>query len=386
MAPLSTAFIVPDLRGGGAQSVMLSLASAIDRARFEPSLVVLGETKTFQERIPGTVPLIIGGHARLRNSIPWLVRHLRHAKPDIVISVMGYLNLTLLALRPLLPRKTRIVVREANVLDATANELPYPLNGRYLYRRLYPCAAAVVAPSDAIAEQLRKTIPAARTPITVIPNPVDTQRLRSAATSPKRMEGKGLRLVSAGRLTHQKGYDRLIEIALQLPVDAKTDIFGNGPDADDLKQRISSHGLIQRVVIHDFTTELAAWMAGADAFVLPSRWEGLPNVVLESLAVGTPVIASDQAAVTQLATEAEPGAVTVATMDQSFVDAIGRIVPAPISPPVLRPSLLPARYQLAEVGAAWDELLADITQIDNPTPNPNPAPVSNVDSALTTKH
>ena len=384
--PLKTLFILPDLRGGGAQSVMLSLSAAVDRERFEPSLVVLGETKTFQDRIPASVPLTTGNHSRLRNSIPWLVRHVRRTKPDIIVSVMGYLNLTLLALKPLLPKKVRIIVREANVLDATTNELPAMLNGQYLYRRLYRRASAIVSPSDTIAAELRKALRRHDASITVIANPVDTSRIRRAAEQPRRAAGDGLRFVSAGRLTRQKGYDRLIELAPRLPENARIDIFGNGPDAGDLNQRILSLGLEQRVVIHDFTDKLAAWMAGADAFVLPSRWEGLPNVVLESLALGTPVIASDQAAVSTLSAEVEPGALSIAPVDRHFLDAMCRTATITSSAILPRASLLPDRYQITSVATAWNELLAGVGEIGAEKPRTSPAPGANVDGALTTKH
>ena len=68
--PVKTTFILPDLRGGGAQSVMLSLAGAIDQARFEPTLAVLGETTTFRDRVPDGIPLVSCGHERLRQINP----------------------------------------------------------------------------------------------------------------------------------------------------------------------------------------------------------------------------------------------------------------------------------------------------------------------------
>ena len=300
---------------------------------------------------------------------------------------MGYLNLTLTRAEPAdTAKNTHIIVREANVLDATTNELPAMLNGKLsLPTDFIPGQSAIVSPSEAIAAELRSAIPTNEALITVIPNPVDTVRLRGAAGSPRRVEGEGLRLVSAGRLTHQKGYDRLIELAPALPDGTRIDIFGNGPDCDSLNQRISSLGLSQRIVLHDFTDEIAAWMAGADAFVLPSRWEGLPNVVLESLALGTPVIASDQAAVSTLAAETESGAVVVAPVDRQFGEAISGLAANPNPLPLPRPSLLPERYQLAHVGAAWNELLAGVRSADIATPNAGRTVDPNVNGALTTK-
>ncbi len=286
-AAANIVFLLPDLGGGGAQQVMLTLARHLNRARFTPRLLVLGTNDIFAGNVPGDLPVERANASRLRNGLPWLVKRLRALRPDIVVSTLAYTNLALLAIGPLLPGNVRIIVREANTPDATLASLPAYVSGKWLYRWLYPRAARVLAQTDSIAKTLAAIAPGIRGKLSIMQNPVDVARLRQRAEMPRRAQGPGLRLIGAGRLTHQKGFDRLIEIAARLSHESRITIFGEGPDRGALSARIHALGLASRIELAGFTPDLPAHLAGADALVMPSRWEGLPNVALESLAVGT---------------------------------------------------------------------------------------------------
>jgi glycosyltransferase involved in cell wall biosynthesis len=353
--PIPIAFVLPDLGGGGAQRVMLSIAASLDPARFAPRLLVIGGS----DRLLGDVPaglVLENRHARrLRDGLPWLVGRLRQLRPAAAVSVMGYLNLALLGLKPILPQRTRLIVREANTAAATRQALPPALPSRLVYR-LYRCADHIVCPTRPIADEIACLVPRASEKIRVVRNPVNVERLRAQAAPPKRHPGPGLRLVSAGRLTHQKGYDRLLPLMATMPTDCHLTIFGDGLDRQSLEAQAAALNLGNSVRFGGFSSEVAAWLAGADAFVLPSRWEGLPNVVLESLAVGTPAVVSDEAAISELASETVPGAVTIRPVDHAFARAILSLAPAlPSHAP--RPSLLPAAYLCETVVHEWTRLL-----------------------------
>lgn len=359
--PTPIAFVLPDLGGGGAQGVMLQIAGGLDPSRFSVRLLVVGGSQTFAGKIPDQIAVEQGGAKRLRDGLPWLLRRLRAAKPCIAVSVMGYLNLALLGARRLLP-DTRLVVREANVLSATTAALPRWLPAAWLYGRLYPHAAAIVSPTRPIADEITDAAPAARERLHVIPNPVDVETLRTRAARPLRACGTGVRLVSAGRLTRQKGYDRLVALMPRLSAQTTLTIYGEGPDRASLQAQIDRLGLETRVALAGFTDRLPEAIAGADAFVLPSRWEGLPNVVLESLALGTPVIASDEAAVAEVAAQAPPGAVTIAHVADGFAAAMAAVPsrPHPVGGP--RPELLPPAYRRDAVIDRWQSLLTRLAR------------------------
>ena len=105
-----------------------------------------------------------------------------------------------------------------------------------------------------------------------------------------------------------------------------------------------------------FERNAAAWMAGADALLLPSRWEGLPNVALEALAVGTQVVASAEAgAIGEIAAQASPGAVRCVETDAAFRAAMQAVAADPVS--AVRASLLPATFRLEAVAPRFARLL-----------------------------
>ncbi|MGQ0671750.1 MAG: glycosyltransferase [Hyphomicrobium sp.] len=362
--PLPITFVLPDLGGGGAQKVMLTIAGGLDRTRFAPRVLVVGGSQAFAEHLPAGVPAEIGRAPRLRDGLPWLLRRLRAEPPSAVVSVMGYLNLSLLAVRRLLPSGTRLVIREANAVQATAESLPSWLPGQFLYRRLYPRADFIVSPTAEISDALGALAPRTDGRRVVIVNPVDVAGLRQRAEAPRREPGEGVRLVAVGRLTRQKGYDRLLPLLATLPPTARLTIFGKGEDQDMLTAQADSLGLGDRVRLAGFTHEVPRWIAGADALVLPSRWEGLPNVVLEALALGTPAVVSDQASAAGIAAEASVGAVTIRSVDAAFASALAGVSVLPGidgSSPALRPSLLPTGYWVESVVARWNSLLTGLT-------------------------
>lgn len=359
MTSVSTTFILPDLAGGGAQRVMLSISGAIDTSKITPSIIVIGNDNTLIDDVPSHNQIINGRAKRLRDGLPWLIRQIRQSKPDVIVSVMGYLNLTLLSAKLLLPKNTRIIVREANVLSSTMSALPNWLPARRLYRSLYPRAHAIVSPTKSIAQEIGDAAPRARNLLHVISNPVNIERLRRRAASPKRTVGNGLRLVCAGRLTHQKGFDRLIKLVPDFPEKTHITIFGDGPDELALRSLLTGNNLKTRVDIRGFTHDLPAWIAGADAFLLPSRWEGLPNVVLESLALGTPAIVSNEAVIDDLAASTPRHALSIVPVNEKFTGAIAALKPKE-NLNGLSPSLLPQAYTSQSVAKQWQQLISSV--------------------------
>ena len=352
--------MLPDLGGGGAQRVMLNLARALDPARFLLRIVAIGPADDLVADLPPRAQVERLNASRLRSSLPRLVSVLRRAKPDVVVCTLGYINLALLALRPLIGGNVRIIVREANVVSATLRAMPGFLPSRRLYAWLYPRAAAIIAQTEDIAAEIAALAPDAKSCVEILPNPVDEMALRSRAAVPVRRPGDGLRLVAAGRLTHQKGFDRLIALMREMAPSTELTIYGEGPDRASLEQQIARLGLSGRVSLPGFSSSLSAAIAGADLFVLPSRWEGVPNVVLEALALGTPVVASDEARIYDVAREAPSAAVTIASVGAAFVAAIGAHRPNPAASP--RPSFLPERYRIATVTARFAALLIRVAR------------------------
>lgn len=375
--PRTVAFVLPSLAGGGAERVMLELAAGLDRAAWAPTLVLLHASGPLATRLPDALPVVDLARPRLRAALPGLVRTLRRLRPAITVSSLGYVNLALAGMRRLLPG--RLVLREANLPSLSLPATGWPLLFRTGYRRLYPAADRVIATSDRMRQELAGFgVPAGR--LVVLPNPVPEARLRAEAEPIRRAAweppsgdpasgdpasedpaSEGPRFVAAGRLHRQKGFDRLIDWlaeadAVRGTAAGSLHIFGDGADHAALAGRIAARGLAGRVVLAGFDTRLAAWLAGADAVLLPSRWEGMPNTALDALACGTPVIATpDSGGIAEVAAAAPPGAVTIATAGPAFIAALAAVPARPAGG--LRPSLLPPTYAAPAVTARFEALL-----------------------------
>ena len=180
---------------------------------------------------------------------------------------------------------------------------------------------------------------------------------RADTDTPRREPGSGRRFVAAGRLTRQKGFDRLIALFAESDRQDQLTVFGDGPDRAALERAVDNLDLTSRVRLAGFDAAPWSWYAGADAVLVPSRWEGLPNVALEALASGAPVIATPESGgIAEVAAAATNGAVTVAPWGRDFADAMAALMPTRVES--LRPSLLPARYELASVANQFESLLA----------------------------
>ena len=336
------ALVLPSFAGGGAERVGLSLIAGVTREA--AAVTVLDGRGPLRPLGPKGVQVHDLGRPRLRQAWPRLLRWLRTSRPAVVLSTFGHVNLALLAMRPLLPRGTRLVIREANTpsLSLKRGRAPAPALMRLGYRLLYPTADLVLCQHRAMAKEMTTHFGVAAERVAVLPNPVDSARLR--ALVPEREPGPGRRFVAAGSLTHQKGFDRLIDVFATVGADDRLWLFGDGPDRAALEDRARACGAADRIRFAGFQSVPWPFFAGADAMLVPSRWEGLPNVALEALACGTKVIATPESGgIAEVAAAAPAGAVTVAAWGDDFRDALTKVIPSPVDAP--RPSLLPGHYE-----------------------------------------
>ncbi|MBP2232988.1 glycosyltransferase involved in cell wall biosynthesis [Azospirillum agricola] len=183
-------------------------------------------------------------------------------------------------------------------------------------RTVWRQAAAVTANSAGLADLAKGFMPGLDIP--VIPNGVDSTlfhpavpvRAVAGGAAATRSSDGPVRLLAVGRLVAQKGIDVLID-ALARPGlgNVALDVVGDGEWRDALERQAAGHGLAGRVRIHGWLSRaaLAEVYRKADVFVLPSRDEGMPNVVLEAMASGLPVVASAVAGACDLVVEGETG-------------------------------------------------------------------------------
>lgn len=361
MAPRRIAFVIPSFAGGGAERVMLALAGALDRARYSPEIVVLDGVGPWRDLVPAGLPVTDLEARRIRHALRPLVRKLRKSRPAIAMSTIGALNLALLAARPLLPKGLRIVVREANTPHHHAKGTLGRALYRWAYPRLYRKAASVIVPAAYLKRELVEDFGVPAASIALLHNPVDEEGLRAAAVPAARVPGAGPRFVAVGRLTEQKGFDRLIAYMAEADGAAHLTILGDGPRRGALEAECDARGLRNRISLPGFAADAPRHIAGADALLLPSRWEGLPNVALEALALGTRVIATpDSGGIREIAHLAAPGSIVIAAAGAEFAAAANAIRAAPPAQP--RPSLLPDTFRAETIASRFMALMASVLE------------------------
>ncbi len=291
----SIMFVLPNL-GGGAARVIVTLLQHLDRERFRLHLVVIDTFYGWYLReVPSDVTVHVLGKRRASRAVFKMLATIWRVRPAIVVSTQGYINFMLLVTRPFFPRcklVVREVVGERYLGDNRYRDLFY----RW-YLRLVRRADRIVTQSDPVAREMRERVQARPGQVVRIHNPVDTERLaRERCQEPSPYRGPGPHVLGVGRLTYQKGFDLLLDAFAGARAHARAGtltILGVGEDREALEAQAARLGIADVVHLAGFQEHPYAYFAHADVFVLSSRYEGLPNVLLEALASGCPAIAFD---------------------------------------------------------------------------------------------
>lgn len=358
-------FVLPALMSGGAERVLITLMNGLDRAKFDPHFITVSPAGELRPLIAADIPFTSLDQKRVLTSIPRLIAALRRLDPDIVVSTMFHMNTACLLCRPFLP-KAKFIIREAIVPSFFLKTKRGTALIKTIYRLAYPWAHTIISPAQRIIDEFAQVIGLKVKNHALLYNPVDVDRIRAIPLAQQLNDERKstVHFICAGRLVAQKGFDRLIEALPWLPADMqwKLTILGEGPDHAALQNKIDELGLGARVTLSGLSLHPWPQMAAADMFLLPSRWEGLPNVALESLGVGTPVIAMrDAGGIDEIAALCQKNSVQVVDTIQDFIEAMRAVKPAPSL--LHRPSLLPDLFTLQKTIERFTSILEGNTPV-----------------------
>lgn len=293
------AFFLPTFASGGVQKVFINIAKNIDRAKFDPLIIVGKHEGPLAEHLSGDTEIHDLGGVNMRRAPIRLIRALRATGSQIVFSGTNSSNIASLTARCLMRQPPKTVIAEHTpmgifLLDAKWRALRYALL-RPLYRR----ADMIVVPLMALGEDLKTALKLPRLEIRELPNPVlDDEDIGRSYDRP-RLPGLGARdpyFVSAGRLSPEKGFDLLIESFAGLAEAAPRPhlvILGDGPERGALSGLVRQRNLADRVHLPGYESQPARFFQHSLGYVMSSRREAVPNVVLEAMAAGAPVIATN---------------------------------------------------------------------------------------------
>ncbi len=296
---------LPTLVGGGAERVMLNLAVGFVERGFPVDFVLAQCEGAFMSEFPQNVHLVELNPVKLKFgrsifSLPALIRYIRRERPAALLTSL-HANIIAIWAKRLAGVPLRLVISEQNTFSLQ-NQMLSGGAGKlmpWLIRWNYPLADEITAVSEGAALDLSISGKIPRERIKVVYNPIITSetilKSKENLDHPWFKPGEPPVILAVGRLTVQKDYPLLIKafarVRQSMPV--RLLILGDGPDRDALCALINELGVEKDVSLPGFVHNPYPYMAHASIFVLSSRWEGLPTVLVEALCCGAPLVATD---------------------------------------------------------------------------------------------
>jgi glycosyltransferase involved in cell wall biosynthesis len=295
------AIVVPNLGIGGAERISITFAEALVAQGFAVDIVLLHETGALLATVPSGVRVIELQAPRLRNSIGALRRYFRNARP-----VAAYANIWPLTLI------TAVAAKMAGVGTQVITMHQNSLGSQYVDQRRHSrltmmaalrlelaLAKRVVGCSTGVIEDLAALAGVPSSQFQAIANPVKIRRNVDAPEVAKaeNMWGvpRGRRILAVGNLKSQKNYPLLFEAyaTMEKGEADRLIVIGEGPLRDTLERQVRDLGIDRWVSMPGQSECLEAYYQTADLFVLSSRHEGLPTVLIEALGFGLPIVSTD---------------------------------------------------------------------------------------------
>ena len=249
-----------------------------------------------------------------KNILNKLTEYINRNNYDVVIAIDGIYGIPLSAIANRIKSKT--VIWQHNSYDAYFNNKDrYYWNQDFLFKEYVPKVNKYVVLND---YDKRKYMEEKQLETLVIHNPRSFESIQKS-------DMKCKKFIAAGRFTYQKGFDLLIESFnkfCSLDQEWKLMIIGEGEEKKNIESLISKYGIEDRVEIHGFTDDIKSYFLQASILLLPSRWEGMPMIVLESLEMGTPIISYDITAINGLISNNVEGIVVNKFNTDEFSDAM----------------------------------------------------------------
>ncbi|MFD2823590.1 glycosyltransferase [Lacinutrix iliipiscaria] len=281
-------FLIPSLAAGGAERILSFVAKNINKEKFDTTLLVIGFEKDTVYDVEG-LHVKYFNKSRVLKAIFPVIKYLRTEKPDIVLSSIFHLN-TLMSFLSIGFPKIKFIAREANVLSVLAqhgtdNKLNF---SKFFIVKAYQLIDCLICQSKDMQNDMVANYNVPRNKTALINNPI------TSATLPKtdiRKSNEPLQIITVGRLSKEKGHERIIDVLSQLDFPFHYYMIGDGIEKEKLLNKIDQKGLTKNVTHIEYTKDVESFLRKSDVFLQGSYSEGFPNSLIESCVVGTPIIA-----------------------------------------------------------------------------------------------
>ncbi len=290
----SVIFFVPSLAIGGAEKVMVRLANGLVKKGIDCYFISFFDG-SMKSEIDDNIPVSILSN-KLKFSVVSFIKSLiklilvvRSIHPNSIVSTVTGANLVLCAFKFFLPKKTRVIIREATTLQN------YSKIKFFLALLLYRNADTAICVSNVVKKGLKNHRIVSEKQLRVIYNPASIPIKRQKKEMNK-VDGPFI-FLSVGRLVHVKGLDVLINAFLKFQEKTqgkgKLYIVGDGPERHSLEKILEGQLYKMDVNFVGMSPTPEEYYELADCYVMASRWEGFPNALLDAISYQLPIISSD---------------------------------------------------------------------------------------------
>lgn len=298
-------FFIPDLTLGGAEQVTVNLVNGLAARGYNVELLLSRFEGKLTSRLTSGVPVIKLAPSRtpvfgIGMHLPALVSYLRREKPAALFSHMSHASVVCLAANRIIDIDTQVIPTEHKAFGVSPDSTLKSWTVRKLVPYLYPTADRIIAVSEGVATSIVGQTSVEREGVSVLHNPIDIHSVRERAREPVAHEWFNDDeldvLLFVGRIERQKDLEtwlRAFERVHDRNRRVRAVIAGEGSRRADLQRLTDRLGIADVVSIPGYVENPYGYMRRASLFLLSSQYEGLPTVLIEALACGCPVVATD---------------------------------------------------------------------------------------------
>ncbi|TDB60656.1 glycosyltransferase [Photorhabdus khanii] len=293
-------FLISSLAGGGAEGVCVNIANGLAEQGWQVTLLVLHmNNSVYHDRVSDKVDIQILGINHARQSLFSLRSWIIENKPQKIVAFNYELTVLLVLVRYTIRKSFSIITRNVNTISKETKHTR-GIWRKFIVNKLinifYPKADHIVNQCQGMKNDLLTVFPFIENKCSVIYNPVNKVVENYAHTINFNKVVKENYILCIGRLEEQKAFHYAIqafsEIVNILP-DLRLKIVGQGNLKKHLKALVQDLGISHRVDFEGFQSDIKPYYLHARLTLLTSLYEGFPNILVESITLGTPVVAFD---------------------------------------------------------------------------------------------
>jgi glycosyltransferase involved in cell wall biosynthesis len=278
---------------------MLVFGAELIKRGFEVDLVLSKREGALDGGIPDGLKVVDLASSRMLRAVPRLISYLKQRQPRAIYATITHANIAAMSAACCAGVSAPVVLRQSNTPLSETKDSWGRLIASRMIPRVYSKASAIIAVSEGVRDELLELSPSLQPLTHVLPTPVLTSDI--IAQSKREPPHPWLRdrsvpvVLSAGRLKPHKGMLNLIRAfkRVRQARPARLIILGEGPERARLEAEVAELGLADDVALPGFFANPFVWMRWSALFVLASHYEGLPNVLIQALGIGVPVVATD---------------------------------------------------------------------------------------------